>query len=351
MTLTSADKEITDDEAKLYDRQIRLWGVQAQKQLRRAHVALFGLNGSGSEIAKNVVLSGVQCLHIIEHEPVTELDALCGLYTRQQINQNRGKASEAHLRALNPMVNLQTHEWDVSKAIEDQNETLLQLLKQVHVVCVNSANAQVITKLNSLVRELRSDSVKFYATGSWGYYAFAFNDLGPNYKYHVEEVVSRELDVSGETARKRLKTEIKEKTKSYVEKSLEFVSFDEMIKSKITKKRVNPTILLVHVMFRFHSKFGRFPVYTSRQSDQQSLEELAQEVIADLGMEKRSLEKLNNQDCWNNIFGEISPVTAILGAVVGQDIIRTITGYDPPIRNVFLFNGFECSGSIESIGR
>lgn len=201
MTLTNADKEITEDEAKLYDRQIRLWGVQAQKQLRRANVALFGLNGTGSEIAKNVVLSGVQCLHVIEHEPVTELDALCGLYTRQQIGQNRAKASESHLRALNPMVNLQIHEWNVNEAVErsspddeidssegNDDRPLLRLLNQVQVVCINSANAEVISKLNALVRQLSttSNQVRFYATGSWGYYAFAFNDLGTNYKYFVE---------------------------------------------------------------------------------------------------------------------------------------------------------------------
>ena len=30
--------EITDDEAALYDRQIRLWGVDAQRSLRAANV-------------------------------------------------------------------------------------------------------------------------------------------------------------------------------------------------------------------------------------------------------------------------------------------------------------------------
>jgi hypothetical protein len=159
------------------------------------------------------------------------------------------------------------------------------------------------------------------------------------------------MDLSGETARKRLKTELREKAKCYAEKTLDFVSFDQMLEAKINKKRVNPTILLVHVMFRFNSKFGRFPVYSSRQDDREKLEELAQEMVSELGLDQRAVDKLNVQDCWNNIFGEISPVTAILGAVVGQDIIRTITGNDPPIRNVFLFNGFECSGSIESIGR
>lgn len=161
----------------------------------------------------------------------------------------------------------------------------------------------------------------------------------------------------GETARKRLKTDVRDKPKTYVEKLLDFVPFEQMLSVKAGKvgiglsRRTNPTFLLVHVLFKFHTKFGRYPAYASRQTDQENLKKLAQEVSADLGLDSRFMEKLNQQDCWNNIFGEISPVTAILGGVVGQDMIRTITGYDPPIKNVFLFNGFQCSGSIESIGR
>lgn len=165
------------------------------------------------------------------------------------------------------------------------------------------------------------------------------------------EVNNREMDLSGETARKRLKTELKEKPKTYLEKNLNFVSFDQMIEAKFHKQKVNPTILLIHVLFRFHSKFGRYPVYSHRRTDREQLLGFAAEIVKELGLDQRAVNKLNNQDCWNNIYGEISPVTAILGAVVGQDIIRTITGYDPPIRNVFLFNGFECSGAIENIGR
>lgn len=48
------EKDITDDEAKLYDRQIRLWGVSSQKRLRQANVICIGLSGLASEIIKNI---------------------------------------------------------------------------------------------------------------------------------------------------------------------------------------------------------------------------------------------------------------------------------------------------------
>lgn len=39
--------KITCEEAKLYDRQIRLWGVEAQKNLRAADILVIGLSGTG----------------------------------------------------------------------------------------------------------------------------------------------------------------------------------------------------------------------------------------------------------------------------------------------------------------
>ena len=48
------DREITEDEAKLYDRQIRLWGVNSQKMLRKANVLCIGCSGLSSEVIKNI---------------------------------------------------------------------------------------------------------------------------------------------------------------------------------------------------------------------------------------------------------------------------------------------------------
>lgn len=46
-------------EAAVYDRQMRLWGVEAQQRLQRSHVLVAGLSALGSELAKNLALSGM----------------------------------------------------------------------------------------------------------------------------------------------------------------------------------------------------------------------------------------------------------------------------------------------------
>ena len=104
-----------------------------------------------------------------------------------------------------------------------------------------------------------------------------------------------------------------------VEKMLDFVSFDQMIESKGNKpasgltKRTNPTFLLVHTMFEFYKLFNRYPELRTQELDKRELAKLAIELVVKLHLDKKLLEKLNDQDCWNNVFGELSPITSILG--------------------------------------
>ncbi|KAF1786308.1 Cysteine peptidase [Phytophthora cactorum] len=46
-------------EAAVYDRQMRLWGVEAQKRLQNSRVLVSGLTALGSELVKNLVLAGM----------------------------------------------------------------------------------------------------------------------------------------------------------------------------------------------------------------------------------------------------------------------------------------------------
>ena len=50
---------MTDDETALYDRQIRVWGLEAQKNIRSFRVHVIGCNQLSSEILKNLCLVGI----------------------------------------------------------------------------------------------------------------------------------------------------------------------------------------------------------------------------------------------------------------------------------------------------
>lgn len=81
---TSTIPGLTADEIALYDRQIRLWGAQAQERIRSAHILLISLRALGTEIAKNLTLAGINSLTIIDDDVVTEEDLGTQYFVREE---------------------------------------------------------------------------------------------------------------------------------------------------------------------------------------------------------------------------------------------------------------------------
>ena len=70
--MTSASDELSADEIALYDRQLRLWGIEAQNRMRKAKVLLITMKTLGNEVAKNLVLAGIGSLTVLDPEAVNE---------------------------------------------------------------------------------------------------------------------------------------------------------------------------------------------------------------------------------------------------------------------------------------
>ena len=54
----AGDSNLSTGESAIYDRQIRLWGSNAQLRIKSAKALFVGLTASTVEIAKNTVLAG-----------------------------------------------------------------------------------------------------------------------------------------------------------------------------------------------------------------------------------------------------------------------------------------------------
>nr|BAH71890.1 ACYPI002408 [Acyrthosiphon pisum] len=103
--MKNGDGEMSKDERKVYDRQIRLWGFDGQNKLRATKVLLIGMQGLGAEIAKNLILSGVNSITLKDHTEVSILDRCSQfLIPRDSEERNRAKASLSSAQKLNPNV-------------------------------------------------------------------------------------------------------------------------------------------------------------------------------------------------------------------------------------------------------
>ena len=51
------------------------------------------------------------------------------------------------------------------------------------------------------------------------------------------------------------------------------------------------------------------------------------------------------------LFGQLSPVCAIVGGEIGAEVIKAVSGRDPPHNNFFFYSPLEeGSGSVHNIG-
>lgn len=160
--------ELTEQEAELYDRQIRLWGLESQKRIRAARILICGLNGLGAEVAKNIILSGVKSVTLLDHIGVTETD-FCSQFLAPQasLGSNRAEASLIRAQALNPMVEIVIDKDNVS---EKPDEYFVRF----DVVVIIGAPTATLVRIDNACR---LKGVKFFAGDVWGMQGYTFADL------------------------------------------------------------------------------------------------------------------------------------------------------------------------------
>lgn len=79
------EKAISEDEAKLYDRQLRLWGAAAQARMLASNVLFAGsFRGIAVDAVKNVVLAGVGALTLLDGENLEPEDLGANYFATEQ---------------------------------------------------------------------------------------------------------------------------------------------------------------------------------------------------------------------------------------------------------------------------
>jgi hypothetical protein len=137
--------------------------------LRAANVLLIGIRGLGSEIAKNILLSGINSLTILDDGVVTESDILHNFLLHEKVPVGSKIAEEVLPRAqsLNPLVKIATDTEPVSAKSADY-------FKEFTIVVATKIKFEHILKIDNVCRE---NSVKFIYGDVFGFFGFSVSDL------------------------------------------------------------------------------------------------------------------------------------------------------------------------------
>ncbi|GMP34170.1 hypothetical protein CsSME_00007154 [Camellia sinensis var. sinensis] len=315
-------EELTEQETALYDRQIRVWGADAQRRLSKAHILVSGLKGTVVEFCKNIVLAGVGSLTLIDDRPVTKEALSANFLIDPDDNEFTGKSLAElccdSLKDFNPMVRVSVENGDLSSFGVD-------FYDKFDVVVVSCCSITAKRLINEKCRKLPK-RVAFYTVDCRDSCGEIFVDL-QNYTYS------------------------KKKLDETIECQLQYPSFEDAIAVpwKSLPRRMSKLYFAMRVIEQFEEAEGRDPGQTSKD-DLPKVLKLRKELF-----EAQSLnESLIPDSLLERLVScttEFPPVCAVIGGILGQEVIKAISGKGDPLKNFFFFDAMDGKGIIEDISK
>mmetsp|Transcript_1284 Transcript_1284/g.3665 ORF Transcript_1284/g.3665 Transcript_1284/m.3665 type:complete len:346 (-) Transcript_1284:172-1209(-) len=322
---------ISEGEVAVYDRQLRLWGVQAQQRLLKAKVLIWGLEGSNVEACKNLVLAGVSVV-VCDHRNVETADVGFNYFLRSEdIGSNRAECAARRVQEMNPLCSVSTSRTAVEEA--DSVGGLRKALEGYDFVLATPGivewNMERICNIDAVCREA---SVGFALTLSCGEIAFFFSDLGD---HTVQEHSSAQGGAGSTPSGTTAEPEI-----------IKFPSFKEWLgcpAADLQKGKVDPSVVLVALFLAFarsHSarlcpdQGAAFQTYCRDSAGCLP----AVDGITDLA------------EAYRLFFLEpLVHVASIVGGLLAQEVIKSITKRDAPLANSVCFNANTGAALVERI--
>ncbi|BES99926.1 sumo-1-activating enzyme E1a [Nesidiocoris tenuis] len=325
--MVETSTQLTADEEKLYDRQIRLWGIESQKRLRTARLLLIGLSGLGAEVAKNIVLSGIKSITFLDDKPYTkELAFSQFLIPLEKIGENRAEASVERAQILNPLVEVSAETHKIAELTEDYFTSA----RWDVVIAIGQEEPQV-KRLDAICRR---NGLKFFAGEVSGMFGYFFTDLN-THSYT-------------KTIKNRLKKdEVVEET---VKSEMKFPSFESAVNQEFEKgsrklRNLDPSYFALKILFKFREEKSRNPV--SLEEDWDALDLLRNRILAKYDQPK---ERVPDEFLEALVGPEMGPVCAIVGSILSQELIKAISCQDEPHKNTFFFNPLNNKGTVVNLG-
>ncbi|KZP31522.1 hypothetical protein FIBSPDRAFT_18579 [Athelia psychrophila] len=331
-SLKSVPMQITEDEAAVYDRQIRLWGLEAQQRMRNATIVVMRLKGVATETIKNIVLAGIGRLIIVDDGAVTEEDLGAGFFFRDEdVGRKRVDAAKARVEGLNPLVTVETRSQSLLAGLE-----LDELVRGVDLVCVTDWDRDGLIQLNDVCRKWKKP---LYAGGTYGLLGYIFCDLLDHDYIAPDRTGTKD-------APKDLKT-----TASYPPLQAALLHRWTALTKRQTKELKPAVVFAILALWEYQSSHnGELPdgshaatELQARANDLLAAADVNKQVLAAVPLEMIETVSTTARH-------EFSPVCAVVGGMLAQDILKALAAREAPIANFFTFDGSSGAGTVCRLG-
>ncbi|XP_011624873.1 SUMO-activating enzyme subunit 1B-1 isoform X1 [Amborella trichopoda] len=313
-------EELTAQETALYDRQIRIWGVDAQRRLSKSHILVAGMTGTIVEFCKNIVLAGIGSVVLLDDRLVTREALSVNFLVPNDEEKLKGRSLAEvccnSLKDFNSMVHVSVEKGDLS-ALDGE------ILDKFDAVVIGRASFATKKTIDGICRK-RSKKIAFFTVDCRDSCGEIFVDL-QNYVYNQK------------------------KNDDNVECQFHYPSLEEAVAVPWNRlpKNVTKLYFAMRVIERFEAAEGRIPGETTA-ADISSVQQLRGELCkANSINESRIPDELLKRLLEGT--REHPPVCAIVGGILGQEVIKALSGKGNPLKNFFFFDAKDGKGIIEDI--
>ncbi|KAH8998541.1 hypothetical protein EDB92DRAFT_1932964 [Lactarius akahatsu] len=326
--------EITEDEAALYDRQIRLWGLEAQQRMRNATIFVANLRGVATETVKNIVLAGIGKLIIWDCEDVAAEDLGAGFFFRDEdIGKKRVDAAKSRIESLNPLVAVEAL---TSPSVLEQEE-LEKLVQSVDLVCITDSGRDFIVRVNEACRRTKRP---LYAGGTYGLLGYIFCDLLEH------EYIAPDRSGGKQEGAKDVRVTV---SYSPLREALEHRWSG--IPRRQTKSLNPAVVFIILALWELQSIHQGHLPDDVKYADE--LESVANTLIAKAEVNKDIFPAIPRElveTTATTAVHEFAPVCAVVGGMLAQDILKALGVREAPLANFFTFDGSTGGGTTVRMG-
>ncbi len=172
---------------EVYDRQIRLWGVEAQKRMQEARVLVCGVRGMNIEVLKNIILAGSNAV-VIDDDNVVVDDLHSNYFLNEKdLGKNIAEATVVQLRNLNKFTTIEHRNIPISEIEDSYFENFTVVL-----ISSDKIDDNLAIKINQLCRVSKNET-GFFLSGSFGEEGWFLSDLGDNFRYKEDPPNNQEF--------------------------------------------------------------------------------------------------------------------------------------------------------------
>ncbi|SBT71538.1 ubiquitin activating enzyme (E1) subunit Aos1, putative [Plasmodium malariae] len=343
------------EKEKIYDRQLRLWGVKAQNRMLKSSVLIIGLSGINIEICKNLILNGIN-LTIIDDNIVDE-EMIENIFFLNELDINNYVCLSIfkELKSINQLINIKAYigrmdisndkiilekeliykkEEDIKYEEKEQCVAIEEYIANYTSVCI-SCEEYPLYKLININELCHQKNIGFFAPMCNGKFAFLFSDFGN----HVIEESYYKMKTNSNV----VNSSNKKSDESYYEKSkddeknkqtcieINYCKLSHFLKVPFENfdKKTNKIIFLIFalILFEEHKKFNK---------DNKEIDE--QEFYNFCNNYKLPNNKQNLREISKTYKVTFSPSCSIMGGVTAQEIRKFVSKQHESIPNFCVFD-------------